>query len=470
MAEYSRDELMDRSASEAVERPMRESEEWSHGRSLKSRSRSLNRQILSLAVPSLGSLLAEPLMVLADSAMIGHISTAALAGLTLASSINVLLVGLCIFLVYTTTAVAARKLGAGDRRGAIKAGVDGMWLGLIVGVALAVMLFVFAPWLMGFFGASVQVTAQAVIYARTSCFSLIGMMLVLAGTGALRGQLDTRTPFVISLAGAVANVALNAIFIYIAGWGIAGAGIGTSVATAAMGLAFVWRVTLGARRAQVALRPEFRGIVQAGASGIPLMIRTATMHTVIMATLWVAASQGTVAVAGRQIANNTWSLTSNLLDALAIAGQALIGFELGRGDTRGVRTLLKKLSSWGVGVGVAIGIVTAVVSPWWPRIFTADPAVISAVLWALLISAVCEPLAGLVYMYDGVLIGANDGWYLAKAGLVNLALYTPALVAVWLWAPQGGVGLAWLWVCYCGIFFAARLLTLWLRIRTDAWM
>lgn len=296
------------------------------------------------------------------------------------------------------------------------------------------------------------------------------MMLVLSGTGALRGQLDTRTPFVISLVGALLNVVLNAALIFAAGLGVAGAGAGTSIAATAMGGAFVWRVMIGARRAHVRLRPEFRGIAHAFAQGVPLMIRTATMHAVIMGTLWVAASQGTVAVAGRQIVNTTWGLTANILDALAIAGQALIGFELGRGSARRVRLLLRSLTRWGVGAGVVIGVLTAAVSPWWPRIFSSDLEVLHAATLALVIGATLQPLAGIVFMYDGVLIGANDTWYLAKAGLVNVAIYAPALAAVWIWAPGGAAGLAWLWACYCGVFFAARWLTLGVRIHTDAWM
>ena len=443
------------------------------------KSSSLTRKILSLAIPSLGSLLAEPLMVIADSAMIGHVGTAQLAGLTLASSVNVLIVGMCIFLVYTTTAVAARQLGEGDQKGAIKTGLDGMWLGLFVGIALALTVWGAAPWLMAFFQAESAVTAQGVAYLRTSCWSLIGMMWVLAGTGALRGQLDTRTPFVISLAGAAANVGFNALLIFGAGLGVAGAGIGTSMASSLMGLAFAWRVTAGARQARVSVRPEFRAILGALGAGVPLMIRTATMHAIIMATVWVAASQGSVAVAGRQIANTTWSLTANLLDALAIAGQALIGYELGQRTVRAgqgellsdpVRDLVRTLTKWGLGAGALIGALLAVASPFWPYLFTADLPVIQAARWALLISAVLMPLAGIVFMYDGILIGANDAWYLAKAGLINLFIYAPALAAVWAFAPSGAGGLAWLWVCYCGVFFAARWLTLGLRIRTDRWM
>ena len=186
----------------------------------------LNRRILSLAVPSLGSLLAEPLMVLADSAMIGHVGTTELAGLTLGSSVNVFLVGICIFLVYTTTAVASRQLGAGDRHGAIKTGVDGAWLGLLVGVVLAVVLWVGALPIVSLFGASAAVNVQGAAYLRAAAPSMLGMMLVLAGTGAMRGVLDAKTPLVISVTGAIANVAFNATFIYGFNLGVTGAGIG----------------------------------------------------------------------------------------------------------------------------------------------------------------------------------------------------------------------------------------------------
>ncbi|MDD7384366.1 MAG: MATE family efflux transporter [Actinomycetaceae bacterium] len=427
------------------------------------------RRILSLALPALGSLLAEPLMVLGDSAMIGHVGTAALAGLTVASSVNVLITGMCIFLVYSTTAVAARKLGEGDQAGAVKTGVDGMWLGLIVGIILASAVFMLAPWIMSLFGTDQAVAREGIRYLRASSGSLVGMMWVLAGTGALRGQLDTKTPLIISVFGAIANVLFNAVFIFALHMGVAGAGVGTTLACTGMGLAFMGKVIRGARLSGVAMHPEFHGILGALGSGIPLMIRTATMQAVIMATVWVAASQGTVAAAGRQIANSTWSLTSNILDALAIAGQALVGFELGHGDETRVRGLVTTLTTWGVIAGLCIGLIQAPAAFFWPQLFSLDPDVVAGARIALWVAAAFMPLAGIVYMYDGILIGANDGWYLAVAGLVNMALYAPSLAAVWLWAPDGAAGLGWLWACYCGVFFLARFLTLGLRLRTNGW-
>lgn len=432
--------------------------------------KTLNRRILSLALPSLGSLLAEPLMVVADSAMIGHVGTTDLAGLTLGSSVNVFLVGICIFLVYTTTAVASRQLGAGDRRGAVKTGVDGAWLGLLVGFLIAIVLWVAALPIVSLFGSSAAVNAAGATYLRAAAPSMIGMMLVLSGTGAMRGLLDAKTPLVISVTGAVANVGLNAMFIYGFNLGITGAGVGTSIASLSMGCAFAVKIIAGAKRENVSMRPEFRAIFGALAGGIPLMIRTLTMQIVILGTLWVAASQGEVAVAGRQIAATTWSLAANLHDAIAIATQALIGFELGRADSAAVRSLIRRTSAWGIGLGVVLGVVIAATATVWPWVFTTDPDVLAAATLALLVSAFFQPLAGIVFVFDGILIGANDTWYLALAGLFNLVVYVPALVAVWRFAPNGAVGLGWLWGVYCGVFFLARLLTLGWRIRQDRWM
>ena len=430
----------------------------------------LNRRILSLAVPSLGSLLAEPLMVMADSAMIGHVGTTELAGLTLGSSVNVVLVGICIFLVYTTTAVASRQLGAGNRRGAVKTGVDGAWLGLLVGAVLEAVLWVGALPIVSLFGAAERVNIQGAAYLRAAAPSMLGMMLVLAGTGAMRGMLDAKIPLVISVSGAIANVAFNATFIYGFKLGVTGAGIGTSLAGIGMGVAFALKIMVGARRAKVALHPEFRAIFAALTGGVPLMIRTLTIQIVVLGTLWVAASQGEVAIAGRQIAANTWSLGANLHDSLAIAVQALIGFELGRADRRAVRDLIHRVTLWGLGLGVVLGVIIAVLVPLWPRVFSNDSEVLAAAALALLVSAFFQPLAGVVFVFDGVLIGANDTWYLALAGLINLVVYIPALVLVWRFAPDGILGLAWLWGCYCGVFFLARMATLGWRIRQDRWM
>ena len=214
-------------------------------------SSGLNRQVLSLAVPALGALIAEPLFVLADSAMVGHLGAVSLAGLSLASTILTTTVGLFVFLAYATTATTARLFGAGRRTEGLRAGVDGMWLALLLGLGAGAFLGLTAPWLTAAMGADGAVAQAAVSYLRASCPGLPGMFVVLAATGVLRGLLDTRTPFVVATAGAVFNVVVNAILLYGVGMGIAGSGAGTAIAQTAMALALAGPIARAARAARV---------------------------------------------------------------------------------------------------------------------------------------------------------------------------------------------------------------------------
>ena len=150
---------------------------------------------------------------------------------------------------------------------------------------------------------------------------------------------------------------------------------------------------------------------------------------------------------------------------MAIAGQTLTGRSLGSGDAAGTRALTRRMIGWGVGTGVVAGGVLALLAPWLPHLFTSDPAVRAALVPALLVVAAIQPMSGVVFVLDGVLIGAGDGVYLAVAGLVTLAVYAPLVLLV----GSTGAGFTWLWVAY-GAFIAARLATLWLRQRGDTWM
>ena len=294
--------------------------------------RALDRQILALAVPALGALVAEPLFVLVDSVMVGHLGTAQLAGLSLSSTLLTTAIGVFIFLAYATTAATARRVGAGDRAGGVAAGIDGMWLGLVLGLATAAATFAAAPWIVDAMGAPAAVAPHAVAYLRASAPGLPGMLLVLAATGTLRGLLDTRTPLVVATAGAISNVGLNALFIYGLDLGVAGSGLGTAVAQTGMGLALVLVVLRGARGIGVSLRPHPAGIWSSALAGAPLFVRTLSLRLAILATIAVATSLGAVTLAAHQVVNAMWGLAAFALDALAIAAQALVGRGLGAGD------------------------------------------------------------------------------------------------------------------------------------------
>ena len=462
-------------------------------------SSSLNRQVLSLALPALGALIAEPLFVLADSAMVGHLGAVNLAGLSLASTILTTTVGLFVFLAYATTATTARLFGAGRRRRGLRAGVDGMWLALLLGLGTGALLGLTAPWLTRLMGAHGPVAQAAVAYLRASSPGLPGMFVVLAATGVLRGLLDTRTPFVVATGGAVLNVVVNAILLYGVGMGIAGSGAGTAIAQTAMALALARPIVREARAAGVGLLPHREGLRASLGSGTPLLIRSLSLRVAILATVWAATALGDVSLAAHQVVNALWTFAAFALDALAVAAQALIGTALGQAQradadsaapeaealteeeagaaaaTAGwsIDELLKRMLAWGAGTGVLIGVLMAAGAAWLPRAFTSDPGVIAAATPTLLVAASAQPLAGVVFLLDGVLMGAGDSRYLARAGLVTLVPYVPLalLIGGGVLPGAGGAtsGLVLLWIAFAWVFMAARGTTTYLRSRGTAW-
>ncbi len=430
----------------------------------------LNRQILRLAVPALGALLAEPIFLLVDAAIVGHLGVAQLAGVGIAAVILQTLVGLSVFLAYGTTAQVARALGAGRPSDALTFGIAGLYLAVIIGVAVLAAGWPLAPWLIEAFGGGPDVADFGVTFLRWSLLGLPAMLAVLATTGVLRGLQDTRTPLLVAVAGAVLNIGLNVLLVYGIGLGVAGSAIGTALTQTGMAVVLIAIVARGARRLGVALSPHAGHIRGAGRAGIPLFIRTLTLRAAIIVTTVVATRQGIEALAAQQVVMSIWNFLALGLDALAIAAQALTGKALGEGDGAAARRFTGIMLRWGVWVGVAIGVVVLLIHAFAGAAFSPDPGVRDAVGAALIVVAVSQPLCGWVFVLDGVLIGAGDGGYLAWAGVLTFVAYLPAAGAVTAWAPGGSAGLVWLWVAFSGVFMGARAVTLGLRYRGDRWL
>jgi putative MATE family efflux protein len=434
----------------------------------------MRREILRLAIPAFLALVAEPLFLLADSAIVGHLGTEQLAGLGVASSILLTVVGIFVFLAYGTTSVVARRLGAGDERGAVAAGIDGMWLSVGLGALTAVVVAVAAPALCAAIGGSPGVQEQATTYLRISAFGIPGMLVVLGATGLLRGLQDTTTPLVVAVAGFGANIVLNLALVYGVGLGIAGSAIGTVLAQTGMAIALVVTVLRKAIRLNAPLSPHTAGILSAARGGVPLLVRTLALRGVIVATTVVAARYGDTVLAAHQIVATVWNGLAFALDALAIAAQAITGKALGASDVGQARAASSTMARWGVGAGVVTGIVLLPLAPVIGRGFSQDPAVVSAAAWAFVVVALAQWLAGFVFVIDGVLMGAGDTVWLAVAMVLAGVVWVP----ITLWASAGGrvlpggfgQPLAGLWVWFGFGFMALRGIGLWWRFRVDSWM
>ncbi|WP_343069621.1 MATE family efflux transporter [Streptomyces olivoverticillatus] len=433
--------------------------------SARQRARRHDREIIALAVPAFGALVAEPLFVMADSAIVGHLGTPQLAGLGVAAALLATAVSVFVFLAYATTAAVSRRVGAGELGAAIRQGMDGIWLALVLGATVAGLLLAAAPALVGLFGASPAAAPHATTYLRISALGIPAMLVVLAATGVLRGLQDTRTPLYVAVGGFAANAALNLALVYGAGLGIAGSAWGTVIAQNAMAAAYLAVVVRGARRHRASLRPDPAGIRACARAGVPLLVRTLSLRAVLMTATAVAARLGDTDIAAHQIVLTLWSLLAFALDAIAIAGQAIIGRCLGAADPEGARAACRRMVQWGIASGVVLGALVVAARPLFVPLFTSDAAVRDALLPALLVVALGQPVAGVVFVLDGVLMGAGDGSYLAWAMLLVLAVFAPVALLV----PHLGGGLTALWWAMT-LMMTVRMTTLWLRARSGRWL
>ena len=301
-------------------------------------------------------------------------------------------------------------------------------------------------------------------------WGLPAMLIVFAATGLLRGMQDTVTPLWIAGLGFGANALLNWLFIYGFGWGIGGSAFGTVVAQWGMVAAYVVVIGRLARTHSASVRPHREGVRGSARSGGWLFLRTLTLRAALLATVFVATALGTEELAGWQVAFTIFSTAAFALDALAIAAQALIGKGLGAGDTGEVQRTLARTVSWGAWFGVIVGAVIGALSGVIGLLFTGDAALAALIQPALIVLAVAQPVCGVVFVLDGVLIGAGDAKYLAIAGVLNLVPFVPALIVLAVLSVGGAAGLAWLAVAFFGVYMLARLATLGWRVRGAAWM
>ncbi|RSS53910.1 MATE family efflux transporter [Streptomyces sp. WAC01280] len=424
-----------------------------------------DREIVSLALPAFGALVAEPLFLMVDSAIVGHLGTPQLAGLAIAAALLSTAVSVFVFLAYATTAAVARRVGAGELQAAIRQGMDGIWLALLLGAAVVALTLPTAPWLIDLFGASDTAAPYAVTYLRISSLGIPAMLVVLAATGVLRGLQDTRTPLYVAIGGFAVNGALNVGLVYGAGLGIAGSAWGTVIAQCGMAVAYLVVVVRGARRHGASLRPDAAGIRASAQAGAPLLVRTLSLRAVLMIATAVAARMGDAEVAAHQIILSLWSLMAFALDAIAIAGQAIIGRYLGANDADGARQVCRRMVQWGVLSGVVLGALLIAARPLFVPLFTSDTTVQDTLLPALLVVALSQPISGVVFVLDGVLMGAGDGPYLAWAMLLTLVVFAPVALLV----PVLGGGLTALWWAMT-LMMTVRMVTLWLRSRSGRWI
>jgi putative MATE family efflux protein len=409
-----------------------------------------DREIVALALPALGALAAEPLYLLADTAIVGHLGTPQLAALALAATVLSTLVSLCIFLTYGTTARVSRLHGAGEEVAAGALGAQALWLALGVGAGVAAAVAALAVPLVHGLGGSGEVAANAVRYLRIASLGVPMALIALAGQGFLRGVGDLRTPLVIVVAANVANIVLELLFVYGFDWGLDGSAWGTVVAQAGMGIAFV---TVLLRAPAASRAPDWERIRSLVSIGAQLFVRTAALLGCFVFATSICARIGQSSLGAHQIAFQLFGFLALVLDAIAIAGQVIVGRALGAGDADAAVAAARRMLEWSLGAGLLIGGVLFALQDVVPRAFTTDAAVIERAhaMWPLFCAM--WPAAAVVFALDGILIGAGDTRYLAGAMVGAAAAFVPLALAA-LTFGWGIVGVWWAILALMGMRLA----------------
>jgi putative MATE family efflux protein len=366
-------------------------------------------EILRLAVPALGALAAEPLYLLVDTAIVGHLGRAQLAALAIAATVLSSLFGLFNFLQYGTTAQVGRASGAGEPRVANRLGAQALWLSLGFGLAIAIGVAALAPQIVDLMGGADETAGYAVTYMRIAVIGLPFAFVALGGQGYLRGVADLRTPLVIVIAANAVNVVLEVLFVYGFGWGIEGSAWGTVIAQAWMGAAFIVVIL---RAAQGYARPVAALMRRLLVIGRHIFVRTASLLAAFTLAGAVIARFGDASLAAHQIAFQLWIFLAFVLDAIAIAGQVLVGRGLGAGDTERAYAASVRMIWLSVYAGILFGAVMLALGDVLPYVFTSDEEVVERTQEIWLLFALMQPLNGAVFALDGILIGAGDGRYL----------------------------------------------------------
>ena len=424
-----------------------------------------DREILRLAVPAFGALVAEPVYVLVDTAVVGHLGTPQLGGLALAGQLLLSVYALFIFLAYGTTAAVARLLGAGRQADAARWGVQALLMALVVGVAGGGVLYGLSDPLLVLLGGEGEVLAQARIYLHISLGGLPAMMITLAGVGFLRGGLDMARPLKVAVFTAAGNLVLELVLVYGLGFGIGASALSTVAAQWAGAVLYTYWVLRAARPHVPSLRPDPAVLRRLLGTGGALVTRTAALQGAFVVAAAVAARTGVADLGAHQINAQLFGFSALALDALAIAAQGMIGMMLGAGDATGARGVGRRVTWWGLVFGLLAAALAVGVRPVLPQLFSNDAAVVSLAGFLMLHLALMLPINGVTFALDGVLIGAGDLRYLAWAMLAAAGVFVPLAVGVRL----ADAGIGWLWGALV-VFMVARLAGVGLRFAGHRWV
>ncbi|MCH1615175.1 MAG: MATE family efflux transporter, partial [Acidimicrobiales bacterium] len=418
-----------------------------------------------LALPAFGALVAEPIYILTDTAFMGHVGTDSLAALAIASAVLLSAHSALIFLAYGTTGIVGRLLGSGKHKEAAGQGIQALCLPVILGIITSVKLINYGRTLISLYHPEAADESLALTYLRISLIGFTCQLVALAGTGYLRGTKDTKTPLVIAICGALTNLLLEIIFVFYFDLGITGSALSTVIAQWLSAFLYLSAIRSSTKELGLSFRPDFRSLAVYARIGFQLFIRTAALRSSLLIAAALASRLGTTEVASHQIGLEIWSLLALTLDAIAIAGQALVANALGAEDFKTARNASNRMVGINIQAGLVFGTALLVFNDQLPYVFTRDLEVVQLSSFILVFVAIAQPLNGLVFALDGIFMGAGDFSFLAKAMVGAFVIFIVIAAVI----NKYDLGIGWLWSAIT-ILTILRAIPLCIRFKGNTWL
>lgn len=398
----------------------------------------LERRIVRLAIPALGTLAVEPLYVLVDTAIVGRLGTPQLAGLAIASTVLLTVISLTAALEYGLTPDVAFAHGRGDAPEARRVATNGLQLAALLGIPMGLLLGAAARPLCWVLGGRGEVLEHASTYLRISAVGVPFVLVAYVGHGVMRGVNQLRQPLIVVVVANVVNLVLEIVAVYVLDLGVAGSAWSTVIVQILAAGAF-----LGVMRPHLTrLRATWVRMKPVLTSGVHFAVRSLAMFAVWNSATFVAARIDTPTLAANQVLTQLFMFLALILDALAIPAQSLVAGELGGNhpvEAARVGRISTRLSLW---VAIVLAATLVAISPFAPAIFSDDSAVRARLTAGLIILAVMQFPGAVAFAFDGALIGAKDERWLGRQAVYNLLGYLPLALATLL-VPS--IGLAGLW-------------------------
>lgn len=422
-------------------------------------------KVLGLATPALGTLLVVPLLTFTDSALAGFLGTTELAALTLGSTLINFVIGMCVFLTFSTTTLTGKLVGQNQQKLAIHRGSQYIWVGLSLGFALIFCLYIAAVPALSLFSDNSKLIYNTLNYLYPALFLLPGNLGFQAANGILRGLGDTKTPFYISLLGVFINIPFSIFFILVMSFGIAGLSIGTVLSQWVMFLVAAVYLQKQAKLFGTSIRPNYGQMKQLGLGGLALFIRSGFLWGSGLLTVKAAALGGVESVAAHQIVMVLWNISAYTLDAVAIAAQILFAQVHQQKSRAEIKGLIKNLVLITTIFGCLWSGLFLLAPLFWPGLFSANTNLWHLSIPAFIIAGLMQPLVALVYLFDGILMGEGNFWQLAKLYGIIFFFHAPLAIFPYLIWYSGVGGLTLVWLVYAGWLQLIRLLLLSPAIR-----